>query len=134
MNVLLDTATWINSVEQPKQLPANILAIVRDRKNSFYVSGMSLLEASTLERKKRIDFKMPFPEWLDLALAGITVLPITAQIASIENQLPKNFHGDPADRIIVATAKAHGLILLTPDPEIEFHEIARTRYYKWRAT
>lgn len=132
MNILLDTATWINGVKEPETLPQGVLKLLRDEENSFSLSGISLLEASFLSRKKKVDFGMRFRDWLEPALRNVTLLPITAQIAAIENELPAFFQGDPADRIITATAKAHGLTLLTPDPEIEFHKVVKTVHYKWR--
>jgi PIN domain nuclease of toxin-antitoxin system len=132
MNVLLDTATWINGVKEPETLPVKVLAILRNEENSFFLSDISLLEASTLARKGKVDFGMKFSNWLELALAeNLQVLPISARVASAENALPRMFHGDPADRIIAATAIAHQLTLLTPDPEIAFQQACETIRYKW---
>ncbi len=132
MNVLLDTATWINGVKEPETLPAKVLAVLRNEANSFFLSDISLLEASTLFRKGKVDFGMKFSGWLELALAeNLQVLPLSARIAAVENALPRTFHGDPADRIIAATAIVHKLTLLTPDPEIAFHQVCETIRYKW---
>jgi PIN domain nuclease of toxin-antitoxin system len=132
MNVLLDTATWINAAKEPETLPARALAILRQGTNSFFLSDLSLLEASMLGRKGRVDFGMPFSEWLEKALAAnLQILPISARIAAVENNLPRSFHGDPADRIIASTAIAHELTLLTPDYQIAFHRVCRTVRYKW---
>jgi PIN domain nuclease of toxin-antitoxin system len=132
MNVLLDTATWINGVKEPETLPAKVLGILRNETNSFYLSDISLLEASTLVRKGRVDFGMKFSDWLECALAeNLQILPVSARVAAAENALPRTFHGDPADRIIAGTAIAHKLTLLTPDPEIAFHQVCETIRYKW---
>jgi PIN domain nuclease of toxin-antitoxin system len=132
MNVLLDTATWINGVKEPETLPAKALAILQNESNSFFLSDISLLEASTLARKGKVDFGMKFFNWLELALAeNLQVLPVSARVAAAENTLPRSFHGDPADRIIAATAIAHQLTLLTPDPEIAFQQVCETIRYKW---
>jgi PIN domain nuclease of toxin-antitoxin system len=132
MNLLLDTATWINAVKEPETLPARILVVLRSDANAFFLSDISLLEASALDRKKKLDFGMAFSEWLQLALAeNIQLLPISARIAAAENALPKTFHGDPADRIIAGTAIAHQLTLLTPDRQIAFHRVCNTIRYKW---
>ncbi len=132
MNVLLDTATWINGVKEPETLPVKVLAILRNGANSFFLSDISLLEASTLARKGKLDFGMKFSNWLELALAeNLQVLPISARVVAVENALPRMFHGDPADRIIAATAIAHQLTLLTPDPEIAFQQVCETIRYKW---
>ncbi len=132
MNVLLDTAAWINGVKEPETLPAKALAILRNETNRFFLSDISLLEASTLGCKGKVDFAMEFDQWLERALAeNLQVLPISARIAAIENALPRTFHGDPADRIIAGTAIAHQLTLLTPDWRSAFHRVCRTIRYKW---
>jgi PIN domain nuclease of toxin-antitoxin system len=132
MNVLLDTAAWINAVKEPETLPAKALALLRNETNRFFLSDISLLEASTLERNGKVDFGMEFNEWLEKALAeNLQVLAISARIAAIENALPRTFHGDPADRIIAGTAIAHQLTLLTPDWRIAFHRVCPTIRYKW---
>lgn len=132
MNVLLDTAAWINGVKEPETLPAKVLALLRNETNRFFLSDISLLEASTLGRKGKVDFAMEFDQWLKKALAeNLQVLPISARIAAIENALPRTFHGDPADRIIAGTAIAHQLTLLTPDWLIAFQRVCRTIRYKW---
>ena len=96
MNVLLDTAAWINSVKEPETLPAKVLAILQNGANHFFLSGISLLEASTLGRKGKVDFGMGFGEWLDKALEqNLQVVPISARIAAIENAFPRTFHSDP---------------------------------------
>lgn len=118
MNVLLDTA--------------RALDILQDDTNSFFLSDSSLLEASMLGRKGRVDFGMTFSQWLEKALAAtLQVLSISARVAAAENGLSQTFHGDPADRIIAGTAIAHELTLLTPDRRIAFHRVCRTIRYKW---
>lgn len=116
MNLLLDTAAWINGVKEPETLPARALALLEDEVNRFFLSDISLLEASMLARKGKVDFGMEFSRWIEKALAeNLQVLPISTRVASAENALPRAFHGDPADRIIAGTAIAHELTLLTPD-------------------
>ena len=132
MNVLLDTATWINGVKEPETLPVRALAILQNEANAFFLSDISLLEASTLVRKGKVDFGMNFSDWLERALAeNLQVLPLSARIAATENALPRIFQGDPADRIIASTAVVHRLTLLTPDPAIAFHQVCETIRYKW---
>src|SRR5262249_38426692 len=127
VNILLDTATWINAVKEPETLPARVLSILRQETNSFYLSDLSLLEASMLSRKGRVDLGMTFGGWLEKALAAnLQVLPISARVAAIENRLPRTFQGDPADRIIASTAIAHEFTLLTPDYQIAFHRTCPT--------
>jgi PIN domain nuclease of toxin-antitoxin system len=68
--------------------------------------------------KARIELEGPVDEWLDRALAapGFVLLPITPRIAAVAGRLA--IHGDPADRLVVATAIAHGSALVTKDTAI----------------
>ena len=63
---------------------------------------------------------VPIEEWFDLALAypGIRLLDLTPRIALESTRLPAGFHRDPADQIIVATARLHDCPLLTVDARI----------------
>jgi PIN domain nuclease of toxin-antitoxin system len=132
VNVLLDTATWINAVKEPETLPAKALRVLQDSGNAFFLADISLLEASMLSRKGRLDLGMPLAQWLEKALAAtLQVLPISERVVAAEYDLPLQFHGDPADRIIAGTAIAHDLTLVTPDARIEFHRVCRTIRYKW---
>src|SRR5437899_10758387 len=100
MNYLLDTSTWINSTKEPETLPGRIRSLLADQeKNTFALADISLLEASFLARKGRVDFGMSFRSWLISALAeNLTVLPITASLAVCENELAHGFQGEPDDR------------------------------------
>jgi PIN domain nuclease of toxin-antitoxin system len=64
---------------------------------------------------------LPFPTWLRRATARevLTVLPLDADSVIAVDELPATFHGDPADRMIVATARAHNLPLATHDDRIK---------------
>jgi PIN domain nuclease of toxin-antitoxin system len=68
-----------------------------------------------LVEKKRLGFSVPIKEWLKVALQypGVVPLDITVDIAIDSVQMPDGFHKDSADRIIVATARAHDCALLT---------------------
>ena len=59
-------------------------------------------------------------DWVKQALSapGISLAPLTPEIAVLSNRLPGEFHGDPADRIIVATALELNAILVTKDKKI----------------
>ena len=84
------------------------------------VSDISIWEVATLHSSGRIRLSLPLREWLDKAVApplgrrhGISPA-IAAELA----RLPDSFHRDPADRILVATARVLGATLLTQDPRI----------------
>ena len=72
-----------------------------------------------LVRKGRVKFEVPIQEWADMILEnGITLIGVSSEIAVDAGQLPHTIHGDPADRILVATARALRCPLLTADRKI----------------
>jgi len=73
-----------------------------------------------LEAKGRIRFPKLCLDWAKEALAmpGLSLLDLSPEVAVESSRLPGQFHGDPADRIIVATARVHGLLLVTQDLKI----------------
>ena len=84
------------------------------------LSAISVFELTLKVRKGKIDLRLLSDQWLDLALNPnlITVIPIDAEIARAANSLPEPFHQDPADRLIVATARLRNLTLITGDEKI----------------
>jgi len=84
-----------------------------------------------LHAKKRLKLPLAFDEWLAQATDPriLTVLPVDVRVVSTVNRLPKSFHGDPADRMIVATAKANSLPLATRDARIKRSRIVKL----WKA-
>jgi PIN domain nuclease of toxin-antitoxin system len=87
---------------------------------SLQVSAISVWEIALLESKGRITFNEECRLWVQRALAapGIALAPLTPDIAIESTRLPSTFHGDPADRIIAATARACGGTLVTADKAI----------------
>jgi len=79
-----------------------------------------------LESKGRIRLPQPLLTWLRKACAqpDLRLLPITPEIAAIGATLP--VHGDPADRLIMATAKHHACPLVTVDENITDAKIVET--------
>ena len=121
--ILLDTHAWIwlingnEKLRSSKDLPLiEQAALVSNVK----VSAISVWEVSMLEAKGRISFPIDCLDWVKKALnaPGISLAPLTPEIAVLSSRLPGNFHGDPADRIIVATALELGSGLVTKDRKI----------------
>jgi len=84
------------------------------------VSVMSIWEVSMLEDRGRITLDRPCWEWVEYASAtpGQRLVPISPRIAFEASRLPGLIHGDPADRIIAATARDLGARLLTRDDKL----------------
>lgn len=121
--LLLDTHTWIwllitaEPLQSSPALPQVEQALLHDR---VYVATISLWEISMLEAKGRVSFPSDCLSWLQKAvdLQGISLVSLTPEIAVLSNRLPGNFHDDPADRIIVATALQTKARLVTRDSKI----------------
>jgi PIN domain nuclease of toxin-antitoxin system len=86
----------------------------------LYLSIISVWEVAMLESKGRIELTLPCGLWVKEAVAipGLAIVPLTPEIAIESCNLPPPFHGDAADRIIVATARNMGARLLTRDDKI----------------
>ena len=84
------------------------------------VCAISLWEISMLSSKQRILLNQPCLQWIQKAIGthGISLIPLTPEIAVETCSLPGEFHGDPADRMIVATARIFQLPLVTCDQKI----------------
>lgn len=123
MSVLLDSHVWIWWVTGQKDLaPAKRARLdgLAEAGTPPFLSAISLWEAQMLYRKNRLTLEIDFPVWLTEASDPmvVQVLPIDTSVILALDKLPDRFHGDPADRIIVATAKAHGMALMTDDKAI----------------
>jgi PIN domain nuclease of toxin-antitoxin system len=91
-------------------------------------SAISVWEVAMLVNKRRMTLDESLQRWLDkiMTIPTLHILPATPQILLDSTQLPGVFHSDPADRIIVATARAHGSMLLTTDGKILAYEHVRS--------
>jgi PIN domain nuclease of toxin-antitoxin system len=86
----------------------------------IFVSDITLWEIATLVDLGRVRLAIPLRQWLDQATASPIVerVSVSPAIAAETTSLPSHFHRDPADRIIVATARILGATLLTSDERI----------------
>jgi PIN domain nuclease of toxin-antitoxin system len=122
VKILLDTHVWLWWLLGSERLKVQERRSL-DRLASAgctHLSAMSLWEAQMLHAKGRLALDRPFQNWLrEAASPGVVQLvPLDVELVIALLQLPEGFHGDPADRLIVATALAHGLVLATHDQAI----------------
>jgi PIN domain nuclease of toxin-antitoxin system len=84
---------------------------------NLLVSAITPWEIGTLARKKKIELHRETLVWVQAALSlqGIRLVPLSPEVAVGSNQLPFEMHADPADRILVATARHLGATLVTAD-------------------
>lgn len=122
--LLLDTHIWIWLMEGIPLLGNKYKKLINTatQNSGVYIAAISTWEVSMLAMKKRIVLEKPVLAWLNqaLALPGVTLKELTPDIAAESCELPENdkFHGDPADRLIVATARVYGLTILTHDKKM----------------
>jgi PIN domain nuclease of toxin-antitoxin system len=120
--LLLDTHAWIWLLNGDTTLKPSAIAQINEQAQSgdLYIAGISTWEVGMLVTHKRLTLTKPCLDWVNdgLQLTGIQSLPLSPSIAVESCQLPGDFHGGPADRIIVATARIHNLTLMTRDTKI----------------
>ena len=119
--IVIDTHIWVWWVHGDAHLSAQQTQWLRENEEQgLGVSIISCWEVSKLVEYGRLTLPCPVAEWLDQALGypGISLLELTPRIVVDSTQLPKGFHKDPADQIIVATARVLGCALLTADAKI----------------
>ena len=129
MNLLLDTHFWIwwLTPRSPlKRAERNALDAAAEA-GGVCLAAISLSEAQLLHFKQRLQLPLPFPDWLSRATESrvLTVLPLDRDVVIAVDSLPARFHGDPADRLIVATARTHGIPLATRDRAIRRSRTAK---------
>ena len=118
--ILLDTHTLIWLDEGNPRLGKNALKQIDDalKESSLYIATISYWEIAMLNKKQRIDMAIPVEIWRrNLLSNGLLEITLSANIAFKPAQL-ENFHGDPADRIITATALTTNAKLCTADQKI----------------
>lgn len=122
MTILLDTHVWIWWLLGSDQLPAKEREGL-DRlasRGALRLAAVSLWETQMLHAKGRLTLTRPFDIWIrDAAAANVVqVVPLDVEVVIALDGLPASFHGDPADRLIVSTSRAHKLPLATHDAGI----------------
>lgn len=118
--LLLDTCTLLWLASDQNKLSKSAVSALKENNGTIFVSAMSALEIGIKHRKKRLKLPLSPTEWYKKAIDwhGLTELPITGAIALKSTLLPP-IHDDPIDRMIISTAQAHQLSLLTPDKHIQ---------------
>jgi len=129
LNVLLDTHIWVWWLTPGSPLTRTereALDVAAERRE-VCLAAISLWETQMLYRKRRLELPLPFSDWLTRAADSriVSVIPLDVETVLAVDSLPHSFHGDPADRLIVATARAHALPLATRDTRIRRSRMVR---------
>lgn len=117
--LLLDTCSLLWLVADQDRLSARARSLLAAKAGALFVSAISAFEIGIKARRKALTLLLPPEEWYARALEfhGLREIPVDGRIACRSTQLPP-LHGDPCDRIIVATAQLAAMTLVTPDPLI----------------
>lgn len=132
MPTLLDTHAWVWWVTEDSRLsrPARRL-IERDQAHDVLsLSLISIWEVAKKVEKGQLVLDRPLDDWLDLASqrSGLHLAELTRPILAESCRLPPPFHGDPADQIIVATARDRNATIVTKDQRIQRYAHVRTAW------
>ncbi len=121
-SLLLDTHVWVWLINGEEKINKKSLNQITQaaQQHALFLSAISLWEMSMLVASERIILDIPVLDWISRSLEapGINLMPLTPKISVESCYLPGAFHGDPADRIIVATARVEELTLVTSDTKI----------------
>ena len=117
--IVLDTHVLIWAVEDERRLGAEARAAIAAASDAddIGISAITPWEIALLVERGRLRLAQEVGAWIRsvLALPGIKLLPIDPATATDSARLPGTFRADPADRLIIATARQCGAPLLTAD-------------------
>ena len=122
--VLLDSHVvhwWSAEPERLSQVATQAL----EAADELAVATVSWFELAWLARHERILVSVPLRSWLEEMARHVVSVPATPAIADLAVSLPESFPGDPADRLIYATAIEHGWQLVTKDGRLRHHRHPR---------
>lgn len=122
--VLLDSHVvhWWSA--EPDRVSRRAAAALEDA-DELAVAAISWFELAWLAWHERIAVAIPVRSWLEGLSAQVRTVPLTPAVADVAVALPVSFPGDPADRLIYATAVERGWPLVTKDKRLRSHGHAR---------
>lgn len=123
-SVVLDSHVLHWWAAEPDRLSPKAAAAV-DGADELVVASITWFELAWMARHDRIVVTVPIRTWLEGLSGSVRTIGTTPAIADAAVSLPAAFPGDPADRIIFATAIEHGLRLVTKDRRLRAHRYAR---------
>lgn len=118
--VLLDSHVVHWWAAEPKRVSAAARKAISDA-DELAVSDISWFELAWLAKHERIVISIPIDAWLRQLASQVRTVPVSPAIANAAVNLPSSFPGDPADRLIFATAMEQGWPLITKDQRLRSH-------------
>jgi PIN domain nuclease of toxin-antitoxin system len=128
---LLDTGVWVRAVNQPHTIPTAVLRVLQAPREMFGLAAISLWEVGKKVQVGKLPLSKDLSLWFADALApNLEILPLSDDVVVEAMRLPEFPNRDPADELIVATARIHQLTLLTTDTKLKSYRHARIHYFR----
>lgn len=120
--IVLDTHAWVWFVSNPELLSSKATAAIEDAvsEKRVFISSISAWEVALLVARGRLELTMEVSEWVarSESLPFFQFVPVNNTIAVKSVVLPGSLHADPADRVIIATARSLGAPIITKDKRL----------------
>lgn len=126
--LLLDTHVWLWWIDQDNSLPNRLQELISQFDGRVAVSAASVYEVTVLAMRKRIVLNRDVDDWIDRATQGVAidVIAVNGSIARQAGLLPF-IHGDPLDRLIIATALHYSALLVSLDSKFPGYEALQSK-------
>ncbi|MEG3846546.1 type II toxin-antitoxin system VapC family toxin [Microcoleus sp. herbarium19] len=126
MRLLLDTHTFIWYVTDNPRLSTNVKRLIEDENNEKLVSTASIWEMAIKHSIGRLNFSLPFMEFVgqQLSVSNIGILEINLNHMEVVASLPLH-HRDPFDRLIIAQSIVEQIPILSVDAIFDAYAISR---------
>ncbi|MBI3282561.1 type II toxin-antitoxin system VapC family toxin [Candidatus Curtissbacteria bacterium] len=128
--IFLDTQALVWWTTKPELLSRRAFKKIETEAGTgrISISSISILEVYLLIKKKKVRFTVDVDTWLETIEKSpdFEFIPVDNRIAAKSVTLPEPFHKDPADRIIVATARELGATLVTSDSKLRKYPHVKT--------
>jgi PIN domain nuclease of toxin-antitoxin system len=130
MPIFLDTHAWVWWVTEDRRLSRKASDSIREasRVGGVSLSMISIWEVAKKIEKRQLVLDRPLRDWIDQAVSvsGLLLVELTPAILIESCDLPPPFHGDPADQMIVASARHYGARLVTKDRNLRRYPHVQT--------
>jgi PIN domain nuclease of toxin-antitoxin system len=128
MTYLLDTHVWVWALEEPEKLGSKARSVLQDLDNVRLLSAISALEIARWIYFGKLHFSQPLSDWIHASMRALmaTAIDLTPAVAVEAYSLPGHLHQDPADRILVASARLSSATLVTADKRLLNYKHVRT--------
>ena len=128
--IILDTQAWLWWLHDPNRLSRRAVAAIQkaERGKGIRVSSISVWEIAVKTEAGKLELPLEINEWFEKARSypNLVVEPLSPLDAIASTQLPGRFHKDPADRMMIAMARRHGVPLATSDSRIRAYPHVET--------